>query len=586
VVVEKRVLMPHRQNTVVVTYRVRGGRRPVRLELRPAVDFRGYEDEISTQPQDAHYRMSANGDHFVIDDADRPDLPPLRLLVAGAPVAAHLDALRTPPLLYRVEEARGYADRGVLWSPGYLAVDVPPDGEVALVASAESPEVLRALAPAEARDAELERRRRLLAAPGRALRDAMHDDPRVAELVLAADQFLITPAGRLRDRVRAQAVGDEVRTVIAGYHWFTDWGRDTMIALEGLTLTTGRWREAGFIVRTFAQYVRDGLIPNMFPDGSNEGVYHTADATLWFFHAVDRYARVTGDRTTVRQLLPVLEGVARAHLAGTHYGIRADPADGLLTQGAEGYQLTWMDAKMGDWVVTPRRGKAVEVNALWHNALCVLAHWLGEERGAAPRRRTPRPPPGRATASTAASGTRTASTSTTSSTAPTATRRSSGPTSCSRSRCRTRCSTARGGSPWCAPARNGSSRRRAAVARARERGVPAAVRGRPALARRRVPPGHGVGVADRPVGGRVAQGAPGRRRRRAAVLDGLLAHLGASGVGRIAEVFDAEAPFTAARAAWRRRGAWPRCSACTRRRRRGPRRGDHGRGGGPRRRPA
>ena len=131
----------------------------------------------------------------------------------------------------------------------------------------------------------------------------------------AADQFLITPAGRLRDRVRAQAVGDEVRTVIAGYHWFTDWGRDTMIAFEGLALTTGRWREAGFIVRTFAQYVRDGLIPNMFPDGSNEGVYHTADATLWFFHAVDRYARVTGDRTTVRQLLPVLEEVAQAHLA-------------------------------------------------------------------------------------------------------------------------------------------------------------------------------------------------------------------------------------------------------------------------------
>jgi predicted glycogen debranching enzyme len=111
-------------------------------------------------------------------------------------------------------------------------------------------------------------------------------------------------------------------------------------------------------------------------------VYHTADATLWFFHAVDRYAHVTGDRSTVRQLLPVLEGIAQAHLRGTRFGIGVDPADGLLRQGAEGYQLTWMDAKMGDWVVTPRRGKAVEVNALWHNALCVLARRLGEERGA------------------------------------------------------------------------------------------------------------------------------------------------------------------------------------------------------------
>ena len=381
VTIEKRLVMPYRQNTVVVTYRVTGGDAPVRLELRPALDFRGYEADLSTQPADAHYRLTVEHDHYAVDNPDQPLLPPLRLAVLGAPARCLLDAVRTPALLYRVEEARGYPDRGVLWSPGHFQVDVAPRGEVALVATSERAEVMRALAPADAFAAELERRRRLLAAPGRALRAAMQDDPRAAELVLAADQFLITPAGRLRDRVRAQAVGDEVCTVIAGYHWFTDWGRDTMISLEGLTLTTGRWREAGFIVRTFAQYVRDGLIPNMFPDGSNEGLYHTADATLWFFHAVDRYARVTGDRTTVRQLLPVLEGIAQAHIAGTHYGIRVDPADGLLAQGAEGYQLTWMDAKMGDWVVTPRRGKAVEINALWHNALCVLAHYLGDERG-------------------------------------------------------------------------------------------------------------------------------------------------------------------------------------------------------------
>ena len=110
-----------------------------------------------------------------------------------------------------------------------------------------------------------------------------------AELVLAADQFLITPAGRVEDAARAHAAGEEVRTVIAGYHWFTDWGRDTMISLEGLTLTTGRPRKAGYILRTFAHYVRDGLIPNMFPEGQTEGLYHTADATLWFFHALDRY---------------------------------------------------------------------------------------------------------------------------------------------------------------------------------------------------------------------------------------------------------------------------------------------------------
>jgi predicted glycogen debranching enzyme len=154
-----------------------------------------------------------------------------------------------------------------------------------------------------------------------------------------------------------------------------------MISLEGLTLVTGRPLEAGYILRTFAGAVRDGLIPNFFPDGQTEGLYHTADATLWFFHAVDRYLAATGDRRTLAHLLPTLEEIVRRHVDGTRFGIGVDPRDGLLTQGAPGYQLTWMDAKVGDWVVTPRRGKAVEINALWFNALSLLAGWVREERG-------------------------------------------------------------------------------------------------------------------------------------------------------------------------------------------------------------
>jgi predicted glycogen debranching enzyme len=187
---------------------------------------------------------------------------------------------------------------------------------------------------------------------------------------------VITPAGRAEEAARARAAGEHVRTVIAGYHWFTDWGRDTMISLEGLTLSTRRYPEAGYILRTFGHYVRDGLIPNMFPDGAREGLYHTADATLWFFHAVDRYTRVTGDTDTLRALLPIFVDIARHHLEGTRFGIGVDDADGLLRQGQQGYQLTWMDAKVDDWVVTPRRGKAVEINALWYNALCLLGDWL------------------------------------------------------------------------------------------------------------------------------------------------------------------------------------------------------------------
>src|SRR5205823_14778752 len=139
---------------------------------------------------------------------------------------------------------------------------------------------------------------------------------------------------------RARAAGDEPRTVIAGYHRFTDWGRDTMISLEGLALVTGRQHEAGHILRTFANYVKDGLIPNLFPEGGQEGLYHTADASLWFFHAVQRYVEATGDRVTLRLLLPKLRDVVDHHLKGTRFGIRVDPADGLLRQGAAGYQLT------------------------------------------------------------------------------------------------------------------------------------------------------------------------------------------------------------------------------------------------------
>ena len=199
---------------------------------------------------------------------------------------------------------------------------------------------------------------------------------------MAADQFLITPIGRSEDAARAKASGDELRSVIAGYHWFTDWGRDTMISLEGLALTTGRHAEAGFILRTFARYVRDGLIPNFFPDHQVDGVYHTADATLWFFHALDRYLAYTHETSTLTRLLPTLLDIIEHHVRGTHFGIGVDLRDGLLKQGQEGYQLTWMDAKVGDWVVTPRRGKAVEINALWYNALRLLEGWVREHRSA------------------------------------------------------------------------------------------------------------------------------------------------------------------------------------------------------------
>jgi len=371
VVVEKRVLLPHLQNTVHVSYQVISAGKPPRLELRPAFHFRHHEAPVDSD-LGAPYKLTAIDGRYEIA-AGRRKLPPLRMRLQGRESAFTIASAKIPQVVYRIEQQRGYAYEGELWSPGFFRVDLTEQSTATLIGSTEPWDIIDVLNPEDVLAAERERRARLL---HDAIPKARHDFP--AELIFAADQFVITPAGRFEEAARAHAAGDEVRTVIAGYHWFTDWGRDTMISLEGLTLITGRWLEAGYILRTFAHYVRDGLIPNMFPDGAKEGVYHTADATLWFFHALGRYLDRTKDRNTLKFLLPTLIDIAEHHLRGTRFNIHVDPNDGLLAQGQEGYQLTWMDAKMDDWVVTPRRGKAVEINALWYNALCLLANWLRE----------------------------------------------------------------------------------------------------------------------------------------------------------------------------------------------------------------
>jgi predicted glycogen debranching enzyme len=370
---EKQVLMVHMQNTVHVTYHMLSGPTPIQVELRPLIYFRSHSGSVS-EPLQQPYQLTITGERYEISAS--PDFPPLRLLLQSANGAFTVDRETVQSIFYRSEAERGYESQGVLWTPGYFSAELQPGQLVTLIASTEPWMTILALEGDEAAMAERRRRRQLLA--------AAHPQARVgtaAELVLAADQFIVTPAGRLADTARARAAGDEVRSIVAGYHWFTDWGRDTMISLEGLTLTTGRHTEAGWILRAFARYIRDGLIPNLFPEGENEGLYHTADATLWFFHALDRYLEVTQDRVTLTLLLPKLLDIVEYHRRGTHFDIGVDLRDGLLRQGQEGYQLTWMDAKVDDWVVTPRRGKAVEINALWYNALRLLERWVREEQG-------------------------------------------------------------------------------------------------------------------------------------------------------------------------------------------------------------
>src|SRR5579863_7830338 len=376
IVIEKRLVLPHGQNTSFLNYSLVSGDH-VRLVLRPSIHFRPHETPVSAELESS-YTLTVGEDRYEISSGT--DLPPMRLLLNGQNAALTVDRLRIEKVTYRIEERRGYPAHGDLWSPGFFHAALRKGCDATLILSSESWDDMRALTPGLAVQSEAERKGRLLAAASRRLEEDVstfiEHHPTAAELVWAADQFLITPAGRTDDATRARAVGDEVRTVIAGYHWFTDWGRDTMISLEGLTITTGRYAEAAWILRTFSHYIRDGLIPNLFPERQTEGLYHTADATLWFFHALDRYTEVSGDRSVLQMVLPKLVDIFEWHMRGTGFGIGVDPRDGLLKQGAEGYALTWMDAKVEDWVVTPRRGKAVEINALWYNALKLLEGWL------------------------------------------------------------------------------------------------------------------------------------------------------------------------------------------------------------------
>lgn len=212
-----------------------------------------------------------------------------------------------------------------------------------------------------ANQARAVRDRTILAAWERISGEDGKDEPGwLKQLAAAADQFIVD---------RSLAEEPNGKSVIAGYHWFGDWGRDTMVALPGLTLATGRAEIAKRILSGFARYADGGMLPNDFPDMGGKPEYNTIDAALWYFEAARQYVATSKDMSTLQKLFPVLAGIIEAHAQGTRYNIHVDPADGLLYGGGPGEQLTWMDAKIGDWVVTPRTGKPVEVNALWINAL-------------------------------------------------------------------------------------------------------------------------------------------------------------------------------------------------------------------------
>jgi glycogen debranching enzyme len=317
-------------------------------------DHHGETAEDAFQPV-----LTAKGDTLRVEDGGRFTL---WLRAPRGRIAMRRDWYRNFDL--PVEAARGLGSRDAHLCVGEATLALLPGTWCGVVASL-LPNPLDDIAAA------LERRlahdRRVLSAAS--LPDA---PPWIDRLVLGADAFVF--ARPLPD------VPDGL-SVIAGYPWFGDWGRDTMISLPGLTLATGRTDVALRILHTFSRFVSQGMLPNVFPGAGETPEYNTADASLWFFEAWRAYVAATGDLAALRSVFPVLADMIAWHKRGTRYGIVVDPADGLLRAGEAGVQLTWMDAKVGDWVVTPRIGKPVEINALWHNALCIMADFataLGE----------------------------------------------------------------------------------------------------------------------------------------------------------------------------------------------------------------
>jgi predicted glycogen debranching enzyme len=351
---EKTIFLVHNANTAVIEYRLRS---PINvhatLELRPLIAFRDYH---SLAHENAALNPTCERTLGLVSFKPYSDLPTLHLAHNAQSAAPASEWFRN--FQYECEQERGLDFSEDLFNPCVLTFDLAQPATV--IAALQPIETSRA---SELRDVEITRRAAIRA-------ESPASDQFLEQLTIASEQFLVSRGDR--------------KSVIAGYHWFADWGRDTMISLPGLSIPKQRAPIARDILRTFAQSVDRGMLPNRFPDAGETPEYNTVDATLWFFEAIRNHLARTNDVAFVRdELYNTLTDIIDWHVRGTRYNIQLD-SDGLLNSGADGAQLTWMDAKVGNWVVTPRRGKPVEIQALWYNALCImeaLAAKFGDELG-------------------------------------------------------------------------------------------------------------------------------------------------------------------------------------------------------------
>ncbi len=359
---EKRIWMQPGANTTYIQYRLARATGPLTLEAKVFVNYRDYHHTAIVNEWQPHITPVAHGLRVQMFDT----AVPLYLFGQTASLTPQFDWYED--FYLSLEEYRGQND--VQEDHVYAALMqaiLRPGKTMTLVATTETEPEL----DGDAAYAVRQTYEAALLDKARNWR-GMDIPPAIEQLTLAADQFVVK---------RPTQSDPDGRSLIAGYPWFSDWGRDTMIALPGLTLAAGRPELAARILRTYAQFVDRGMLPNRFPDEGETPEYNTVDATLWYFEAIRAY-HAAGDDTLVRELFPVLADIIAWHRRGTRYQIHMDEKDGLIYAGEPGVQLTWMDAKVEDWVVTPRIGKPVEINALWYNALRIMADFarlLGED---------------------------------------------------------------------------------------------------------------------------------------------------------------------------------------------------------------
>ena len=343
-VIEKRVWMEHRENRTVIRYRLLDGP-PVTLQLRPLFAHRDYHQH---RHGPGGFDMAETTGGWIIDAENVRS----HFLVQRAG-EAHSRPDWYWRVLHRAERDRGLDAEEDLFTPGVVEMSLDPGTDATVVVGTEPLppgwDAMASLGYAQRRQA--------------AFIDPAIATPLAGQLTTAADQFRVA-RGR-----------DAERTIIAGYHWFSDWGRDSMISLRGLATRPGTLWEARAVLDTNLRYLDQGMIPNRFPDGGEAPEYNTMDATLWMFQALAAYLRASGDWRFIADRLDALAGIVDWHVRGTRHNIRMDERDGLLAGGEEGYALTWMDARVQEWVVTPRIGKPIEINALWYNALRLMGDW-------------------------------------------------------------------------------------------------------------------------------------------------------------------------------------------------------------------